>query len=300
MNKKTAKTSFSEKTDTLLKLSTQMILMIVAGFIMSAASFARQDAPTDATVAATSGPPVAAPYLIGPNDVVSVSVFRQPELAAQVRVATDNSVLLPVVGKISIGGYSEQEASLVIETALRDGGIVRNPSVFVQVTRYASQRVSVLGFVISPGSYVLDRTTRLSGILGLAGGAAAEGSDELLFTDYDPKTGATERHRIKIDSLLSGENPENDFILGNGDIVYVPREQYFYIYGEVRAPGRYRVTDDLTLEQGLALAGGTTELGSRNGVKIRVSENGKDKLKSTELTDIVKVGDVFYVPQRLF
>jgi polysaccharide export outer membrane protein len=239
-------------------------------------------------------------YLIGSNDVVGVSVFRQPDLSVQLRVAFDQSILMPIVGKIYIGGMSEQEAAKVVEKALQDGGVVKNPAVAVQVTQFNSQKVSVLGFVPRPGSYTLDRATRLSSILAQAGGTSSAGSNELLYTDYDPITRTTTRYTVQINELLSGEIPNQDRYVGSGDVLFVPEAKYFYIYGEVRTPGRYRAVAGLTLEQGLALAGGTTELGSRKGIKRRETDTEKPKLKGVDLSEFIRVGDVFYVPQRLF
>ncbi len=239
-------------------------------------------------------------YLIGPNDVIAISVFRQPDLNVQLRVASDQSVLIPIVGKVHVGGNSEQVAAKIVEKALQEGGVVKNPAVAVQVAQFNSQKVSVLGFVARPGSYTLDRATRLSSILAQAGGSTISGADELLFTDYDPQSGAVQRHLVKIDELLGGSNSPQDRYIGDGDIIFVPEAKYFYIYGEVRNPGRYRVQQGLTLEQGLAIAGGTTELGSRKGVKRRETEKDKAKLRGVDLSEVIKVGDVFYVPQRLF
>ncbi|UTW55857.1 SLBB domain-containing protein [Kordiimonas sp. SCSIO 12610] len=239
-------------------------------------------------------------YLIGPNDVIGISVFRQPDLSVQLRVASDQSILMPIVGKVFVGGFSEQEAAKIVEKALQEGGVVKNPAVAVQVSQFASQQVSVLGFVARPGSYTLDRATRLSSILAQAGGATSSASNELLFTDYDPKSGAVERYVINVDELLSGNISSQDRYVGNGDVIFVPETKYFYIYGEVRNPGRYRFQQGLTLEQGLAIAGGTTELGSRNGIKRREVEKNKPKLRGADLSEVIKVGDVFYIPQRLF
>lgn len=278
-------------------LWTKTAQILVAGMFIMFAGFGALSAQGGVD---SNGNERARSYLIGPNDVITISVFRQPDLGVQLRVASDQSVLMPIIGKVIVGGHSEQEAAKLVEDALREGGVVKNPAVAVQVSQFASQKVSVLGYVARPGSYTLDRATKLSSIIAQAGGAVAAGANELLFTDYNPTDGSIERYTVNINELLSGNVADQDRYVGNGDVVFVPEAKYFYIYGEVRSPGRYRYQEGLTLEQGLAIAGGTTELGSRKGVKRRETDGDKSKLKGVDLSEMIRVGDVFYIPQRLF
>ncbi|WP_308910177.1 SLBB domain-containing protein [Pseudokordiimonas caeni] len=240
----------------------------------------------------------ASSYLIGPRDLVDIQVFQQPSLSAQARVQSDQSVFLPVIGNVVIGGMDEPSAARAIAAALETGGVVRDAAVTVRVIEFASQRISVLGYVGSPGSYILDRPSTISDLLAKAGGATPDAGDTLVFTDRPIGAGTIERIELNIQDLLGGADASIDRPVSDGDTIFVPRAPVFYIYGEVRSPGTFRVEPGLTVEQALATAGGATELGKSNKIKRRDMQSGK--LVSAELTDIVKGGDVFYLPQSLF
>ncbi|GHF25541.1 hypothetical protein GCM10017044_20440 [Kordiimonas sediminis] len=237
-------------------------------------------------------------YLLGPRDLIEIRVFEHPELSIQARVEADNSVLLPVVGKAFVGGMSEQDAAQIIQTAYEVGGVVLNAAVTIRVTEFASKKIAVLGFVNSPGQYTLDRPSKVSDVLAMAGGPTSTGSSKLVFTDYNDDTGENERYILNIDQILglAGET-QNPFV-GAGDIIYVPKAEVFYIYGEVRSPGVFQIDTDITIEQALAIAGGVTELGKSSSIRRRNNETGD--LEKIELTELVKAGDVFQVPQRIF
>lgn len=240
------------------------------------------------------------PYLLGPGDVVDIQVFRQPDLSMQARIQTDLSILLPVIGKIVIGGMEEQGAALKIQEALSEGNVIRDASVILRVITFANQQVAVLGFVNGPGSYVLERPSRISDALAKAGGAAGDGADYLVFSDFREDTGTIERHEILIEDIINREDLEVDRVIGDGDIIFVPQAAAFYIYGEVKNPGIYRLERGMTIEQAVARAGGVTELGDRDKVKRRDKSEGKKKLIRVGLGDLVQADDILYIGGSLF
>lgn len=237
-------------------------------------------------------------YLLGPHDQVEVRVFKQVDLSTVARIQADNSILLPVIGKVIVGGFSEQDAVVRIQRALIDGGVIQEPAVTLSVVEYASKQVAVLGYVVQPGSYYLDRPSTISDILAKAGGAQIEGADFLYFTDYDPKTGKSERSVLVIQGLL-GEGPTDlDQPVGDGDKIFIPRAPVFYIYGQVKGPGAFRLYPGMTAEQALASAGGVTEMGKASSLRKRDSKSGK--MTSVELEEKIIANEVLFVPERIF
>ena len=105
--------------------------------------------------------------------------------------------------------------------------------------------------------------------------------------------------RIDLRELNSGQLPET-VTVQDGDTVYVPPKQNVYVSGQVRNPGAYPIGQQTTLRQVLALAGGPSEFGAINRVKILRSENGSEKEIKVELNDLVKPGDTVVVPERFF
>lgn len=237
-------------------------------------------------------------YLLGPHDQIEVRVFKQGDLSTVARIQADNSILLPVIGKVIVGGYSEQDAVVRIQRALIDGGVVQEPAVTISIVEYASKRVAVLGYVVNSGTYYLDRPSTISDILAKAGGAQIEGADFLYFTDYDAKTGQSERRILVIQDLLGAGSTDLDRPVGDGDKIYIPRAPVFYIYGQVRGPGTFRLYPGMTAEQAIATAGGVTEMGKLSKIRKRDKKSGK--MVSVDLEEKISSNEVLFVPERLF
>lgn len=259
-------------------------------FLQAAFTISAQDATSNSSAQIEE-------YLLGSRDLIEIRVFEHPELSIQARVETDKSVLLPVVGKAYVGSMSEQDAAMVIEAAYEAGGVVRNAAVTVRVIEFASQRVAVLGYINSPGQYTLDRPSRISDLLAMSGGPRSDGSSSLIFTDYDPDTGTSQRTKLIIDEILGLAGEDLNPKVGQGDIIYVPKAEVFYIYGEVNGPGVYQIDTPITIEQAIVLAGGTTELGKASSIRRRTSDG---KMEKIDLSEMVRPGDIFQIPQRLF
>ena len=237
-------------------------------------------------------------YLLGPHDQIEVRVFKQVDLSTVARIQADNSILLPVIGRVIVGGFSEQDAVVRIQRALIDGGVVQEPAVTLSVVEYASKRVAVLGYVIKSGTYFLDRPSTISDILANAGGAQTEGADFLYFTDYNPKTGQSERSILVIQDLLGVGSTDLDRPVGDGDKIFIPRAPVFYIYGQVNGPGTFRLFPGMTAEQALVSAGGVTEMGKVSSLKKRDLKSGK--MVKVDLEVKISANDVLFVPERLF
>ena len=110
-------------------------------------------------------------YILSPNDIVLVKVFEEPDLDSQHRISQDGTINFPLVGVIQISGRTvAQAASTIRERLLK--GYLRNPQVRVNVIQYASRRITVLGQVQKPGSYVLPSEERVDLLqaIAMAGG----------------------------------------------------------------------------------------------------------------------------------
>ena len=105
--------------------------------------------------------------------------------------------------------------------------------------------------------------------------------------------------RARIRDLESGRREQN-IELRDGDTVFVPRAESVYVFGEVKSPGVYIIQNDTTVLQALSLAGGVSEDGAMNRIKIvRLVKGVKSELKA-DLGDPVKPGDTIMVPRKYF
>ena len=109
-------------------------------------------------------------YALRPNDTISVTVFREPQLSLEsVAVGADGWVSIPLLGPVMAEGLTAQALESRIEEAY-GARYLRDPDVAVNVLGYGSHRVTVEGSVTNPGLYQFQPGTRLSGGISLAAG----------------------------------------------------------------------------------------------------------------------------------
>jgi len=192
---------------------------------------------------------------IGPGDLLHLKVLEAPDLEQAARVNDAGTLTLILGGKVQVAGLTPAEAALAIERALVEGHYVLTPHVSVTTEQTATQNVTMLGQVRSPGSYPIATPRPILDVIALAGG----------LNDLAQRKVTIQRHSTKerVDYVLS--NSANAALDANvpvypGDTVLVPKADVVYVLGDVNRPGGIAiVTNDSRLSalQALTLAGGT-------------------------------------------
>jgi len=241
-----------------------------------------------------------ADYVLGPGDVVKVTVYQSPELGAEARVTESGIVSLPLIGQVKIGGLSISEAEKTIADALLKGKFLKQPQVSILVTTLKGSQASVLGNAVRPGRYSLElANTRLSDLMALAGGIAPDGNDILTVTGT--RDGKPFRRQIDFRVLFRGGDVSQDIVIQNNDVVYVDKAPQIYIYGEVQKPGVLRLERGMTVLQALAAGGGLTARGTKRGLKVnRKGPDGAVQELNPGMQDQLQPDDVIYVQESLF
>ncbi|MHB1586393.1 MAG: polysaccharide export protein EpsE [Acidiferrobacteraceae bacterium] len=238
-------------------------------------------------------------YHLGSGDVVHITVYGHPGLTIDARLGEDGSVNFPLIGEVRLGGDTTFEAEAKIEKELASGGYIKSPQVNLNVTDYKSQQITVLGWVNRPGEYHLDKASRITDALALAGGIMPDGGD--LVTLIREKGGKTEYQQINALKLFQPGGSKLNKAVQSDDILFVPKRQVFYIYGQVQRPGSFRLKQHMTVAQALATGGGLTIRGTESGIKImRQEPNGATHTVTAKLSEQVMPNDVIYVPESLF
>jgi polysaccharide export outer membrane protein len=247
-------------------------------------------------------------YVIGPQDVLNVSVYDQPELTGKFSVEADGSVTFPLVGRLQAGGLTLRQAEDLLRRKLADG-YLKNPQVSVSMDEYKSQRVFVMGEVRAPGAYQLTGDMTIIEVLARAGGTTQGAADEIQIVrprdggNGGPTTPDKDKDveviRIDLRELQSGALSQN-VALRDSDTIVVPRAQAVYVFGQVKSPGAYPIERGTTVLQALSLAGGVTDRGSTGRIKIVRAVDGKKKEIKVKLTDVVEPGDTLIVAERFF
>ena len=239
-------------------------------------------------------------YVLGPGDVVRVSVYQNQDLTLETRITESGAISYPLLGQVRLGGLSVPQAEKVIADGLKNGNFVRQPQVSILVTQVRGNQASVLGMVNRPGRYPIEQTgMRLSELLATAGGIAQGGSDQVVLSGIRDRKPL--RVVIDVPLLFAQSGGVNDPVIANGDTVYVERMPMVYIYGEVQRPGAMRLERDMTVLQGLASGGGLTQRGTEKGLRLhRRGADGKVQILQPGMNDLLQNGDVIYLRESLF
>jgi polysaccharide export outer membrane protein len=237
--------------------------------------------------------------LLGPSDVVKITVYGNPDLALETRISQGGTISFPLLGQVTVGGLAVSAAETRLAGLLVSGGFVKKPQVNILVTSPQSQLVSVLGQVNKPGRYPVDGKQGLVDILALAGGVLADGGDVVYL--IRKRNGASTKETVDLVKMMRAGDLKLNLDLVTGDVVYVERAPRFYIYGEVQKPGAYRLESNMTVQQVLSLGGGLTARGTERGMRIKRRDGaGKVTELAARQGDVVQVDDVIYVKESLF
>jgi polysaccharide export outer membrane protein len=249
-------------------------------------------------------------YLIGPNDVLGIKVLGEADLSGTYAVDTDGTIRFPFLDRVPVGGKTVQEIEFAL-TKLLSEGFLNRPQVSVVITSYRSRSIYVLGEVRNPAKYNIEGQTTLLEVIAQAGSFtpnAAQTINVLRYKDGlagvqagapvvpgDPR--GAEILRVSLEDLREGRLQAN-IILQDGDTIFVPAAEKFYVMGFVKTPGQFVLQPGMTVRQAISMAGGLTERGSDRRVKITRKVNGKDVEIDAEMSDLVRPNDTIRVPQR--
>jgi len=239
-------------------------------------------------------------YRLGPGDGIRISVFQNPNLTLETRVADDGAITYPLIGRARISGETLAGAESIIARALEAGNYIQSPQVTIVLTQARSSQVSVLGLVNRAGRFPLETlNTRVSEMIAMAGGIAREGADFVILSGE--RNGKYFRKEIDVAALFLSGKQEDDVRVAGGDVLYVQRAPQFYIYGEVNRPGSYRVERGMTIRQALVQGGGPTQRGTERNLRLyRRGAGGELEASSARLSEPVRADDVLYVGESLF
>ena len=229
-------------------------------------------------------------YVIGVGDVVEIAVLGREEFKPRVQVQVDGTVQLPYLHSVMATNLTVIQLRERVAKLLRDGGYYVDPVVSVTVVSFASRYVTVLGEIATPGLVPVDRSYRVSEILARVGGPRPGASDELVLRR------ATGEEIVLPIELLSRGGPEDDPLVQPGDKLFIGVAPNFYIYGQVNAPGSYRIERGMTLRMALARGGGLTERGSAS--RLSVFRDGRQV--RVNLDTVLRGGDTVVVGERFF
>jgi len=172
-----------------------------------------------AGAADTAMPATGQDYLIGPGDVLEISVWKEEALTKLVTVLPDGKIAFPLIGEVMASGQTVAQLKKEIETRL--ARFVPEPVLSVSIYQMNSLVIYVVGKVNKPGRFVLNADADVLQALAMAGGlnSFAKRGQIKVFRKHD---GKTQTFDFDYDDVTDGEKLEQNIRLVRGDVIVVP------------------------------------------------------------------------------
>jgi polysaccharide biosynthesis/export protein len=158
-------------------------------------------------------------YVIGPEDVLYINVWREETLTRTILVRADGKISMPLIDEVQASGLTPLQLKQNIAEKLKQ--FIDNPNVSVVVTEANSFKVYVTGEVRTPGVYRLRSETSLLQIIPMAGGFT-EWANQKKITIIRKEGGKEKRITANYKKILEGDDPKSNVVLKPGDTIVVP------------------------------------------------------------------------------
>lgn len=158
-------------------------------------------------------------YKIGPQDVLRVDVWKEPEISRTLPVRPDGKVSLPLLNDVQAAGLTPVQLASKIADGLKK--YITNPQVTVGVTEINSRRIFVTGEVTKPGAFSLLPNMTVLQALSSSGGFTQFARLKNIYI-LRTEDGKQVKHPFNYKEAVSGKHPEQNIILEGGDVIVVP------------------------------------------------------------------------------
>jgi polysaccharide export outer membrane protein len=255
-------------------------------------------------------------YQIGPEDVLLIQVWDHNDLTRTVTVSREGEFSYPLIGKLIADEMTVHELEKSIEAKLA-GRFIINPQVTVSVKKYKSKRIYVMGEVggpygrgQGPGVYPLTGQTTLLEVISRAGGPTRDAGNEIVVVR--PRNNIRRGNPVPLENAGEGEvitlnlrkslegDISQNITLKHGDTIYVPKAEFYYVYGEVKREGRYKLEKGTTVLKGITMAGGFTDKAAKKKVRLLREKKGQKVKIHARMTDLINSEDIIMVPESFF
>ncbi len=196
--------------------------ILLASLVLSTPATSQAQAnEAQAATRSNSGPATAIPvdYVIGPEDVLGVVFWREPEMSGDVTVRPDGRVSIPVIGEMRAAGLEPETLRQQILTAARK--YITDPNIVVVVRAINSRKVFITGRVTTPGAHPIVGPLTVMQAIALAGGLTEYADTKNIRVLREESTGTT-TIKVNYRDISKGNNLAQNIQLRPGDTVVVP------------------------------------------------------------------------------
>jgi polysaccharide biosynthesis/export protein len=191
---------------------------LIALFALAASARAQQNEGKNGQASATAGAK-GSDYIIGAQDRLEISVWKEPTLTETVPVRPDGKISLPLLNDVQAAGLTPEELSQQITKGLKK--FLTDPQVTVIVTEILSQRVYILGEVSRAGAYPLLPGMTVLQALSSCGGFTQFANLKKIYV-LRVENGKQEKLPFNYKDVVNGTEPGQNILLKAGDTIVVP------------------------------------------------------------------------------
>jgi polysaccharide biosynthesis/export protein len=197
-----------------------VIFMMVSSCLFLSGCASQTYTAVDAqTTAAEVTPPDQGKYFLGPEDVVEVSVWKEPDMTKQLVVQADGKIYYPLVGEVRASGKTVKQLQEEISKRLEK--FVTDASVTVILLKTQNYKIFVTGKVNKPGEFMVGRPTSVLQAISMAGGLTPFASPKSIKI-VRKVSGQDEVYNFDYKDVSKGQMLYQDITLQPGDVVVVP------------------------------------------------------------------------------
>jgi polysaccharide export outer membrane protein len=241
--------------------------------------------------------------LISPGDNLHITVLDMPNMEQHARVTDAGNVPVQGIGNVRVVNMSPAEAATAIHDRYVSSHFLNHPQVAVVVDQYATQEVTLIGEIKTPGAYPIATPRPILDVIALGGGLTEFADREVLVERHGDQT-----NPVRYNVSNNGQQALKDQVLVNpGDTVVVAKAGIVYVLGDVNRPGGYSMTSNnetqMSLLEALANAGGAAKTAKLGQARLlRKSDHTETKISIGDIQKGKKAdfamapGDILYVP----
>jgi len=222
-------------TTTVKNMCRQPVAMFVICILISGALLAQTDAakntnnnakpgtqaaPADPSPSSSAVPAHNDTYIIGVDDVLSINVWKEPEVSKTVPVRSDGKISLPLAGEVQASGETPLQLEKMLSGKLQS--FISEPEVTVIVTEIKSQKFNILGQVNRPGSFPLTNSMTVLDAIALAGGFRDFAKQKSIYVLRKNPSGGESRLPFNYKEVIKGNNMAQNIRVQPGDTIVVP------------------------------------------------------------------------------
>jgi polysaccharide biosynthesis/export protein len=304
-------------------ISAAMVLMNVVAASAQVSSTNRSTIPAPNRSADQPTSSFYGGYQIGVGDILDIHINDEEEISGRYQVDQSGKVKISLLSSpLDAAGTTTFDLASRISDELKKQQILRDPSTNVLILRAVTQNISVLGAVVRPGVYPVEKPSTLLDAISLAGGLGPNAGNSVTIFHGSDASGSSATAAsaaangipvatVNITDLLAAKDRSLNLTVHSGDVITVNTAPVVFVVGSVGRPGAFAIQDrrsQMTVLQAVAMAEGPTPNASLGKtIIIRQSTSSAERkeipvdlkkvMRGKDSDQVLEANDILFVPQ---